>query len=84
MTIFLLVNGRTPNPPSFCALCGERIGENYLREISTRLSYCDHQCYAGHCDGVDLALSDYARPSKVPAEQALCLRQQALHAALDF
>lgn len=63
MTLFLLVNGRTPSPPSFCALCGEPIGENYLRELSTRLSYCDHQCYADHCDGVDLALSDYARAS---------------------
>jgi hypothetical protein len=44
---FVLVNGRTPRPQSFCALCCEPIGESYLREIATRLSYCDHQCYAG-------------------------------------
>jgi hypothetical protein len=44
---FVLVNGRTPRPQSFCALCCEPIGETYLREIATRLSYCDHQCYLG-------------------------------------
>ena len=35
MTLFLLVNGGTPSPQSFCALCCEPIGENYLREIAT-------------------------------------------------
>jgi len=43
---FVLVNGRTPRPQSFCALCCEPIGESYLRELTTRLSYCDHKCYA--------------------------------------
>jgi hypothetical protein len=46
---FILVNGRTPCPQSFCTLCCEPIGETYLREIATQLSYCDHQCYRGHC-----------------------------------
>jgi hypothetical protein len=46
---FILVNGRTPRPQSFCVLCCEPIGETYVREIATRLSYCDHQCYhLGH------------------------------------
>src|SRR5262245_10166160 len=27
-----LVNGRTPRPQSFCALCCEPLGESYLRE----------------------------------------------------
>ena len=45
---FILVNGRTPRPQSSCALCCEPIGETYLREIATRLSYCDHQCHLGH------------------------------------
>jgi|HubBroStandDraft_2_1064218.scaffolds.fasta_scaffold502508_1 hypothetical protein len=31
---FVLVNGRTPNPPSFCALCCVSIGERYLRELA--------------------------------------------------
>jgi hypothetical protein len=47
---FVLVNGRTPRPQCFCALCYEWIGESYLRELATRLSYCDYQCYAGHCE----------------------------------
>jgi hypothetical protein len=45
---FLLVNGRTPRPQFVCALCREPIGETYLREIATRLAYCDHRCYLGH------------------------------------
>jgi hypothetical protein len=43
------VNGRRPRPESFCALCCEPIGENYLRELATRLSYCSYECYLGHC-----------------------------------
>ncbi|MEA3092644.1 MAG: hypothetical protein QOJ04_3986, partial [Caballeronia sp.] len=39
---FVLVNGRTPNPQTFCAVCCDAIGENYLRELATGLSYCDH------------------------------------------
>jgi hypothetical protein len=46
---FIVVNGRIPVPQSFCALCCEPIAANYLREIATRLSYCDHKCYVGHC-----------------------------------
>jgi len=46
---FVLVNGRSPKPQSFCALCCESIGESYLREIATRLSYCNHKCYVDHC-----------------------------------
>jgi hypothetical protein len=30
---FVLVNGRTPRPQSFCALCCEPIGESYLRDL---------------------------------------------------
>jgi hypothetical protein len=44
---FVLVNGRTPRPQSFCAMCCEPIGNGYLREIATRLSYCDRNCYLG-------------------------------------
>ena len=47
---FVLVNGRTPRPQSFCALCCKPIGESYLREqLTTRPSYCDDKCYAGNC-----------------------------------
>ena len=60
---FVLVNGRTPRPQSFCAMCCEPIGESYLREIATRLSYCDHKCYLGHCKGTVPALQYHARAS---------------------
>ena len=49
---FVLVNGRSPTPQSFCALCCESIGEGYLREIATRLSYCNHKCYFDHSKAV--------------------------------
>ena len=60
---FVLVNGRTPRPKSFCALCSEPIGESYLRALTTRLSYCDHKCYAGHCKVPVLELQNYVRAS---------------------
>jgi len=63
MTLFLIVNGRTPSPQSFCAFCCEPIGTSYLREVATRLSYCDCQCYAEHCNAVDQARDNFARAS---------------------
>jgi hypothetical protein len=56
---FILVNGRTPCPQSFCVLCCEPIGTSYLREIGTRLSYCDHNCYADHCRSAVLVLEHH-------------------------
>jgi len=55
---FILVNGRTPRPPSFCALCCEPIGVSYVREAATRLSYCDHRCYLEHSKQPVRALPD--------------------------
>ena len=49
---FVLVNGRTPCINSVCALCGQSIGNSYLRELGTQLYYCDHDCYADHCKRV--------------------------------
>lgn len=45
---FIMVNGRTPTPPSCCALCCEPIGESYLRATATRLSYCGLRCYVDY------------------------------------
>jgi hypothetical protein len=45
---FVLVNGRSPREESFCALCCEPIGEGYLRELATRLYYCNYECHLGH------------------------------------
>jgi len=60
---FILVNGRTPRPQSLCALCCEEIAESYLRELTSRLSYCDHRCYIGHCKGGVPTLQKRARAS---------------------
>ena len=60
---FVLVNGRTPCPRAFCVLCCEPIGANYLREIGTKLSYCDHDCYAEHCQSAVLMFENQARAS---------------------
>jgi hypothetical protein len=45
---FVLINGRTPCRESFCVLCCEPIGDTYLREIATQLSYCGYKCYLDH------------------------------------
>jgi hypothetical protein len=60
---FVLVNGRTPRPQSFCALCCGSIGDSYLREIATRFSYCDHECYVYHCKVSAPAVQNHARAS---------------------
>jgi hypothetical protein len=60
---FVLVNGRTPCPQAFCVLCCEPIRASYLREIGTRLSYCDHNCYAEHCESAFMVLENHARAS---------------------
>jgi hypothetical protein len=62
---FVLVNGRTPRPQAFCVLCCEPIGESYLREIGTRLSYCNQNCYVDHCTDSVLALEN-PRPEDIP------------------
>ena len=49
---FILVNGRSPRPQSFCTCC-EAIQDGYVREIATRLSYCSIKCYVDHCIGHD-------------------------------
>jgi hypothetical protein len=46
--MFGLVNSATVGPKSSYALCGEPIGETYLREIATRASYCSHKCNLDH------------------------------------
>src|SRR5262245_66316240 len=61
---FVVVNGRTPRPQSFCALCCKSIGGSYLRELTTRLSYCDDLCYAGKCKVAAPMLQKHARRSE--------------------
>jgi hypothetical protein len=60
---FILVNGRRPRPQALCVMCGEPIERSYLREIGTHLTYCDHDCYADHCESAFLLLEKQARAS---------------------
>jgi hypothetical protein len=60
---FILVKGRTPRPQAFCVMCDQPIRARYLREIGTHLIYCDHDCYAEHCQGAFLLLESQARAS---------------------
>lgn len=48
---FILVNGRVPCAQLVCVMCEKPISPGYLREIVTRLTYCNHDCYAQHCNG---------------------------------
>jgi hypothetical protein len=60
---FILVNGRTPCRQSRCVMCDQPIGAGYLREVGTHLLYCDHTCYADHCESAVLLLERHARAS---------------------
>jgi hypothetical protein len=60
---FVLVNGRTPRTQSLCALCRESIGESYLRDIATKLPYCNHECYVDHSKFPVVALQYHAKAS---------------------
>jgi hypothetical protein len=46
-TRFVLVNCRVPRDDQHCALCGGVIKNGYVRDVRTRLVYCDTQCLAG-------------------------------------
>jgi hypothetical protein len=61
---FILVNGRNPRRESLCSLCCEPIGESYLRELTTRLSFCNYDCYLGHCKPAFSVLKEHARASR--------------------
>jgi hypothetical protein len=60
---FILVNGRAPRPQAFCVMCDQPIEKSYLREVGTHLIYCDHNCYANHCQTAALLLENQARAS---------------------
>jgi hypothetical protein len=61
---FILVNGRTPCQRCFCVMCYRPIGANYLREVGTQLAYCNHDCYADHCESAILLLDNRSKASK--------------------
>ena len=59
---FIVVNGRNPRQESLCSLCCEPIGESYLRELTTRLSFCNHNL--GRCKPAFSVLKEHARASR--------------------
>ena len=60
---FALANGTSPRPDSFCVMCEARIGASYLREVATKLIYCDQDCYADHSRSAARALVACVRAS---------------------
>jgi hypothetical protein len=60
---FILVNGRTPRPQSFSTVCCEPINERYLRDVTTRLTYCNCRCYAERRVGTALTVHNRAMAS---------------------
>jgi hypothetical protein len=45
---FILVNHRTPLDRPVCAECSRSLVSGYLKAVSTRRQYCDHDCYVRH------------------------------------
>jgi hypothetical protein len=41
----VLVNGARLKAPASCAHCGNKISGSYVREVGTRIVYCDFRCY---------------------------------------
>jgi hypothetical protein len=65
---FILVNGRTPCAHAVCVMCEKPIAAGYLREIGTHLTYCDHDCYADHCNSVTQLLEGRASATRFSAQ----------------
>jgi hypothetical protein len=60
---FVMVNGRTPRQQPLCVMCDQPIGAGYLRELGTRLAYCNQDCYAVHCNIAVVLLENRSRAS---------------------
>ena len=60
---FILVNGRVPCAQPVCVMCEKPISPGYLREIGTHLTYCNHDCYAEHCNSAFRLLESQAAVS---------------------
>lgn len=42
----VVVNGAKLKADASCTHCGGKIGEGYVREIGSRLIFCDFRCYS--------------------------------------
>jgi hypothetical protein len=41
----ILVSDANLKSDTCCTYCGKKIGDNYAREIGSRLIFCDYECY---------------------------------------
>src|SRR5712671_2230948 len=83
MKLFILANGRTPRPQSFCAPYYEPIGKSYLREIAGRIGLV-RLAVVGVIAGAAL-ISACSQPSdsqQTAAQQQAAADEQA-HKAAD-
>lgn len=49
----VVVNGARLKAAATCAHCGNQVDASYVREVSTRIVYCDFRCY---CAAVETSL----------------------------
>lgn len=58
----VVVNGAKLKAEMPCAHCGSKIGESYIRDIGSRLIYCDFRCYSNAAEQSALAFG-YRAPA---------------------
>jgi hypothetical protein len=58
---FVVVNNRVPCADQHCAVCGGLIEKGYVRDLQTRLIYCDTQCFAGLAHETASGVKDHGR-----------------------
>jgi len=58
---FVVVNNRVPCANQHCAMCNDLIEKGYVRDLQTRLVYCDTPCFAGWTHGSIRVLKDRER-----------------------
>jgi hypothetical protein len=60
----VVVNGARLKAPASCAHCGKQVSAGYVREISTRIVYCDFRCYGA---AVEMSLRTLGYRSPTPS-----------------
>lgn len=63
----VFVNGAKLKADVPCSHCGNKIAESYVREVSSRLIYCDFFCYSVAVEGSIRALAKRAPAPAVSA-----------------
>ncbi|HTV38571.1 MAG TPA: hypothetical protein VMF12_19235 [Xanthobacteraceae bacterium] len=58
----MFVNGARLKAPASCAHCGNQIGTSYVREIATRIVFCDFRCYSAAVE-MSLRMLGYRTPT---------------------